>query len=314
MSCSVASSALALPSEAEPHLLSKMLKQLGTPRDTEAVSQTLRRAAGMTTNGEGSAEDGVLDGERAAVEALLRALDDARVRGYAHAVACLSTSRVKRVLTALRKFQDEPVVLPFGGRLEDDAAARALAIAAGQLFSHPGWEVGLLTEGDKPPGKVGPSLWERSLGVAASRVDVLHSLRKAIREMRYAMEAFQPLYDTLDAEATRRYRAQLDTMIEVQTLIGTMHDVQVAMQVLADVAAPEGDGSGAAAALGARLEHHKKQKKVEGGDAMGAMFPVLSAALRGEFDDAWAAFQKSRDRMLSKAGQQQFYMAILGAP
>jgi hypothetical protein len=290
----VASLALELPPEAEADQLSKTLRKLGAPRDTEAVAATLRLAAGLPASAaetgvppqtSGSSSTTLSAHERTALDALLADLDEARAKGFEEAVECLGNPRVRRVLAALRAFEDRPVVLPFGGRDDSDAAARALARAAGQLFCHPGWELF-----DLHAGGSGSSAWEGLLGVTASRCEQIHSLRKAIREMRYAMEALQPLYEGLDANATRHYQAQVDTLVELQTHIGTMHDIQVCVQVLASKAH--------------KHEHEHEQAKI--------VFPQITASLRSRFDDAWVAFQKGREKLISRAGQQHFYSALLG--
>jgi CHAD domain-containing protein len=298
----VASFALDLPAEAEAHKLSRTLRKLGAPRDTEAVATTLRLAAGLPASSPGAGGDSdstLAPAEREALDALLGELDGARRRGFAEATACLGSRDVRRVLAARRSFDGKPTVLPFGNRDESDAVARALTRVAGQLFAHDGWELSSLTGTEKEP-------WEHLLGVSAPRCEQIHSLRKAIREMRYCMENFLPLYDTLDAEATRHFKAQLAALVELQTHIGTMHDVQVCIQVLADTCG--GGGSGAAAALGAHVDwgkgKHNQAKRA---------FPQLTAALRSRFDDAWAEFQKGRERMLSREGQQQLYAALLGS-
>ena len=300
----MASFALDLPAEAEAHKLSRTLRKLGAPRDTEAVATTLRLAAGLpaSSQGDSAGSDSTLSAaERDALDALLGELDGARRRGFAEAVDCLGNRDVRRVLAALRSFHDKPAVLPFGNRDESDAVSRALTRVAGQLFAHDGWELASLGGAEKEP-------WEQLLGVSSPRCEQIHSLRKAIREMRYAMEAFEPLYDTLDAEATRHFKAQLGALVELQTHIGTMHDVQVCIQVLADTCG--GGGAGAAASLGAHVDSHGGKGK---GHQAKRAFPQLTAALRARFDDAWVEFQKGRERMLSREGQQQLYAALLGS-
>ena len=80
----------------------------------------------------------------------------------------------------------------------------------------------------------------------ASRCALIHDLRKNIRELRYSMELFQPLYDAAASDANRHTRdaksrgrnsdegdaafaAALERLIALQVAIGTMHDAEVAL-------------------------------------------------------------------------------------
>jgi CHAD domain-containing protein len=116
--------------------------------------------------------------------------------------------------------------------------------------------------------------------VDAGRCATIHDLRKAIRELRYSMELFQPLYeDTGDKHAATLYAEQLARLVSLQGAIGTMHDVEVALQ-----AKPRLTRCGA-----------------------------LVAALRAAHDEAWHAFVEARQQLVAPQGRAALTAALMAA-
>jgi CHAD domain-containing protein len=118
--------------------------------------------------------------------------------------------------------------------------------------------------------------WERVLRVERARCATLHDLRKGIREARYRMELFSPLFDA----SPSTFQEQLSAILELQGALGTMHDVQVCL-----AAQPRLADCGA-----------------------------LAAALTEAHDDAWATFRRGRAALLAPAGRHAFARALLLPP
>lgn len=273
----IAQSVLELPAAAAPQRLSSTLRFLGVPRDAEAVASTLRSAS-ATYDDVGDA-DGLLGPERAHLQSVLAQLDEARAAGLKEALASLSCRKVRRVLSALSRVEQRPRVRPFGRRDDMDAAVRDMIHSASVLFVHPSWELFSLARLPDGASRRHQEHWEQLLEVDAHRCEQLHSLRKAIREQRYLMEAYKALYKAPERDQDS-FMKQVDTLISLQTHIGTLHDIQVVVTMLGP---------------------HAEQR-----------FPKTLQALRRRFQDAWAAFQEGREAMVAVAGQRAFYSSILG--
>ncbi len=132
------------------------------------------------------------------------------------------------------------------------------------------------TKHGMPPRHVGArrAPWEAALHVARRRCESLHALRKAVREVRYMMEAYAPLYDAVPA-----YAAQMAALSALQAHIGTMRDVEVSLQSLPEL----------------------------------VFCPAICGALQAAHAGAWAAFRTGREPMLSPRGRAALYNAILAA-
>ncbi len=132
------------------------------------------------------------------------------------------------------------------------------------------------TPGAATAEDAGGAPWERVLCVERGRCAVLHDLRKSIREARYRMELFAPLYDA----APSSFQQQLSALVALQGALGTMHDVQVCL------------------AAQPRL----------------ARCAALAGALAAAHEDAWAAFRRGRGELLAPAGRSVFARALRDAP
>ena len=119
--------------------------------------------------------------------------------------------------------------------------------------------------------------WERTLRAEAATCATLHELRKRIRELRYSMERFAPLFN---ADSEGSYQTLLRRLATMQAAIGTMHDVQVALQQTPQLA--------------------KCDKVAE--------------SLARAHGDAWGAFRAGRTVLLASRGREAMHAALLPEP
>ena len=119
--------------------------------------------------------------------------------------------------------------------------------------------------------------WERTLHAEASTCATLHELRKCIRELRYSMERLAPLFNADDEGS---YQTLLGRLVSMQAAIGTMHDVQVALQQTPQL----------------------------------ADCGKLAEALARAHGDAWSAFRAGRSALLASRGREAMHAALLPEP
>ena len=119
--------------------------------------------------------------------------------------------------------------------------------------------------------------WERTLRADASTCATLHELRKRIRELRYSMERFAPLFN---ADSEGSYQTLLGRLATMQAAIGTMHDVQVALQLTPQLASCD----------------------------------KLAESLARAHGEAWSAFRAGRSVLLAAHGREAMHAALLLEP
>ena len=288
-----AAEAVELPSGVKPKRLSPAVHALSVPRDAEAMADTLRAASEAVmrdkvhsiarSSGDGGNKDNSHDGkdtkagidEAATLAAALEALERRKADGFEEAAQELAAPRTRDALRALRAAtKKRPKPLDAGALPAHAGAAALLHRRADDLFTHSAWALErLLPPRARGPGK-SAAPWERALHVEAAKCANLHDLRKHIREVRYAMELFAPLF-----AHEPQFEAQIDVMTALQGAIGTMHDVQVCLEFEPEL----------------------------------VRCSALVHALRAAHDAAWADFRARRAALLTPQGTAAFVGVLLSS-
>ena len=284
--------AFALPGGMRAGLLSPAVRALSAPRDAEAEAETLALAA--------RAAGGVAALPKAEARTLrgaVAALEQQRVAAFTDAAAALRSKKLRAALRSLRRPKVPPQPRSIARLPAQRGAGELLNASAQQLLQHEAWCVVLLSHrllrqltsliscqcrginelwpAAAPLDAAAP--WERTLRAEAATCATLHELRKRIRELRYSMERFAPLFN---ADSEGSYQTLLGRLATMQAAIGTMHDVQVALQQTPQLA--------------------KCDKVAE--------------SLARAHGDAWGAFRAGRAVLLASRGREAMHAALLPEP
>ncbi len=262
----------ALPGGLRAGSLSPAVRALSAPRDAEAEAQTLQTAAKALPGGPRS----LPRREAKALRAALEALHEQRLAAFKDASQALRSEQLRNALRGLRRPEVPPQPRSAAHLAARRGAGELLNATAQELLSHPAWCIDDLWPPESAPESMDAAApWERTLRAEAGTCAVLHDLRKRIRELRYSMERYAPLFD--DGHAEGSYQALLGRLEALQAAIGTMHDCEVALQ---------------------------QQPQL-------ARCGQLAAALRRTHDDAWGAFRSARAAMLAPRGRDALHAALL---
>ena len=264
----------ALPGGLRARSLSPAVRALSAPRDAEAEAQTLQLAAKALPGGPRA----LPRREAKALRAALEALHAQRVGAFEEASHALRSKQLRNALRSLRRPELPPQPRAGAHLAARRGAGELLNAAAQALLSHPAWCIDDLWPphgSENATALAAAAPWERTLRAEAQTCAVLHDLRKRIRELRYSMERYAPLFD--DGHAEGSYQALLGRLAALQAAIGTMRDVEVVLQ---------------------------QQPQL-------ARCGQLAAALRRTHDDAWGAFRSGRAAMLAPRGRDALHSALL---
>jgi len=214
----VAVTSVAFLPKSLPKQLSPAVRALGTPRDVEATQEMLATAA---------AKAGALSRrEERIMRASTASLQHRCADSFQDAVAVLGARSVSAQLSSMKVSIRHPALRPLAAKTAQRGAAEVICHAYAQLFLHPAWHLGSLHSKRAPRER-----WEKVLGVDGRLVAELHDLRKRIRDMRYEMELFEPLFDGIPL-----FHAKLEQLKAVQGAIGAIHDVDVCLTALPQLA------------------------------------------------------------------------------
>ena len=264
--------------------LTKALQALGAVRDCDSVGETLRGAGGPAS-------------DEAVLSPLLAQAASLRPGRLAAAREVLQAKPLAKALRSLERAAAEPQLLPLGRQPVVDVAPSLLTAQLSALFLHAGWQVEVfapLPLLQRPAGWGAPAgsaprprkaegttvnirrkPWERALGVDRRRCETVHELRKGIREIRYSMEFFSPLY-----RASPAFEARIASLVSIQTTLGCMHDIEVCLETVPAAT---------------------KQ-------------PALVAVLRADYERLWETFQATRASMAGSPAKASWLGALMEVP
>lgn len=207
--------ALVLPRAASEKRIGRIARRLGAVRDLDVLQIELKNHASQV-KGE----------ERKQIEQVLHNLHKQRRQDFEQLEDTLDSSRYEKLKRAFSDWLEAPKYeaiahLPIVHVLPD-----LLLPLISQVLLHPGWLVGTvaIANGLPQPQPLNANLLAQQL---AEKGELLHDLRKLMKQVRYQTEFFVDFYDAAYAE-------QVEDFKQVQEVLGQLQDSAVMMEFLAD--------------------------------------------------------------------------------
>jgi CHAD domain-containing protein len=203
-----------LPKAGRESKVAGVARCLGTLRDLDVITETLR---------EQYAPD-LPDEERETLESVFKYLLKKRKKAYKHVKSELKGDRYDQLKSRLHKWALTPECNETA-RLDINAVLPDLTLPlVSRLWLHPGWLVGVKeTRGVlKPDTRMGAETVD---DLVAEYSETLHSFRKQVKRVRYQLKFVSDFYgDRLDAELKR--------LSDLQDLMGHLQDSAVMAEFL----------------------------------------------------------------------------------
>ena len=188
-------SALQLPPAINDQRLAKWVRRLGLARDLDVLRERL--------------EDGFLpqlpEAEVRALRPVLKQLRRERQLAYGHVVEVLQSRSYLEGLAQLQRWLKQPEFTRLGEQPIREWVLEWQGPCLASLFLHPGWQV----------------------SSAEGEVEVLHELRRQIKQARYRLENLSAVEGTQTAGWIGRFK-------QAQELLGEFNDLQVLQRAIQD--------------------------------------------------------------------------------
>lgn len=257
--------ALDLPKAASEKEIGKIARILGNLRDLDVLQETL----------ESHYQPAIPAKEQPKVKLALKKLAKQRRKALKKVQATLNQKEYQKLKQTLQRWLELPTYKEFARMPVTDVLPDILLPFVSQLLLHPGWLVGVqLRDLDNDsPQNMTPAAVE---SLIATQGEMLHSLRKQAKRVRYQMSLFTELYGPT-------YENYVEDMKQVQTVLGDIQDSQV-------------------------LEEFLKQIF---GSLIGSKTPHLAALLANNRYQAWQQWQSLQHRYLNSQTKQAFRQELL---
>lgn len=257
--------ALDLPKAASEKEIGKIARILGNLRDLDVLQETL----------ESHYQPAVPAKEQPKVKLALKKLAKQRRKALKKVQATLNQKEYQKLKQTLQRWLELPTYKEFAQMPVTDVLPDILLPFVSQLLLHPGWLVGVqLRDLDNDsPQNMTPAAVE---SLIATQGEMLHSLRKQAKRVRYQMSLFTELYGPT-------YENYVEDMKQMQTVLGDIQDSQV-------------------------LEEFLKQIF---GSLIGSKTPHLAGLLANNRYQAWQQWQSLQHRYLNSQTKQAFRQELL---
>ncbi|HIK27263.1 MAG: CHAD domain-containing protein [Oscillatoriaceae bacterium SKW80] len=206
--------AVDLPKVAREKQIAKIARSLGKLRDFDVLLDAL----------ENIYKPHLPSKEASMLEKALVKLTKQRREAFTDVEVILKHERYKLFKQALKEWLEKPIYEEIAFLPIQDVLPDLLLPEVSRLFLHSGWLVGLELKGSEN-GQNGARSPELAI---ASAGEILHSLRKQVKRVRYQMNLFSPLYGS-------NYDNYLQDMKQIQTVLGELQDNRVLAEVLTDI-------------------------------------------------------------------------------
>jgi CHAD domain-containing protein len=209
--------ALALPKLVNDKNIGKIARCLGNLRDFDVFKETL----------ENDYKPHLSEKEQKSLQTALNGLDKQREEALEDVRATLKHERYKSLKHDLKNWLEEPSYQPLASFPIQQVLPDLLLPEISSFLLHPGWLVGTQTQesGITIPAPCEAQTIQQLL---ITEGEVLHSLRKQAKRVRYQMDLFTDLYG-------ESYKAFIGQVEEVQEILGAINDRSVLSDLLTDV-------------------------------------------------------------------------------
>jgi CHAD domain-containing protein len=229
--------ALALPESVDTDRIAAVARRTSLTRDLDVLGERLERQLLPLLPAD----------ERQVMEAAMKRLGRQRNQAFDLLVDALRSPNYLKLLARLHRWQDSPRFTRLGDQAIDYWLYELHAPFTGILFLHRGWQAN------------------------DYRAEDLHSLRKLIKNARYALENLQPWLDSKVQDGIAQLR-------NAQGILGDLHDLGVLEFILAD---------------------HKMPVKLK-------KLPILRAEIKRQQQQCWLDWQQQAASLTSSDFRHRF--------
>jgi CHAD domain-containing protein len=257
--------AVDLPKPISDKNIGKIARRLGNLRDLDVLKESL----------ENNYKPNLPRKEQEYLQTAFTALAKQRDDVLSSVQKTLKDESYKSLKEALDKWLDKPNYQPFASVPIQQVLPDLLLPEVSNFLLHPGWLVGTKLIGSelKIQNNWEAKEIEKQL---ATRGEILHSLRKEAKRIRYQMELFTELYG-------ESYAAYITEVKSIQEILGTMQDSVVLSDSLANV--------------------FKSEIQTE--------LPTLATLLTENRYQSWQQWQPLQERYFKAETRHSFHLAIL---
>ncbi|MBD2086027.1 CHAD domain-containing protein [Coleofasciculus sp. FACHB-542] len=256
--------ALDLPKSAQENKIGKIGHRLGGLRDLDVLQDALKNRY----------HPNLPSKEQKSLKEAMNALDKQRQHALEQVRDTLEHQQYNKLKQSLQGWLKHPTYQEIAQMPVEPVLPDLLLPEISQLLLHPGWLLGVEFKAGQIEGKeLKQSAVSRLL---ADEGEVLHSLRKEAKRVRYQMELFSDFYGPA-------YAGYLQDVKSVQETLGKIQDCVVLVDVLSDV-------------LHSKLKHQ---------------LPTLTEQLDQTVYEAWQEWQPLQERYLNSQTRQAFHLALL---
>lgn len=206
--------ALSLPQAAQEKKIAKIARRLGELRDLDVLQDTLKNQYFPSLPKQ----------EQDALKKVLATLEKQRQKTLEQVQKTLKGHPYEKLKQAFNDWLKQPTYGEFAEISIYDILPDLLLPPVGQLLLHPAWLVGVKLEAgeiDFPS----PLTSDQVVQLLNEHGDVVHSLRKQAKRMRYQMELFTDFYSS-------SYEEHLKNIKDIQSILGEIQDSFVLTEFL----------------------------------------------------------------------------------
>ncbi|HYX18449.1 MAG TPA: CHAD domain-containing protein [Nostoc sp.] len=257
--------AVDLPKPVNDKNIGKIARRLGSLRDLDVLKESL----------ENDYKPNLPCKEQESLKTAFNALARQREDVQSSVQKTLKNESYKSLKDALDKWLEKPSYQPLASFTIQQVLPDLLLPEVSSFLLHPAWLVGteFLESEVKIQNNWKPEKIEKQL---AREGEIIHSLRKEAKRLRYQMELFTDLYG-------ESYEAYLTEVKNIQEILGTMQDSDVLTDWLTDV--------------------FKSEIQTE--------LPTLAALLTENRYQSWQKWQPLQERYLKAETKHSFHLTIL---
>lgn len=257
--------AVDLPKPVNDKNIGKIARRLGSLRDLDVLKESL----------ENNYKPNLPCKEQESLKTAFKALAKQREDVESSVQKTLKDESYKSLKDALDKWLEKPSYQPLASFTIQQILPDLLLPEVSSFLLHPAWLVGtefveseVIIQKNWKPEKI-----EKQL---TTEGEIIHSLRKEAKRLRYQMELFTDLYG-------ESYAAYLTEVKNIQEILGTMQDSAVLTDWLTDV--------------------FKSEIQTE--------LPTLAALLTENRYQSWQKWQPLQERYLKAETKHSFHLTIL---
>ncbi|MBD1904110.1 CHAD domain-containing protein [Funiculus sociatus GB2-A5] len=257
--------ALDLPKSAQENKIGKIGHSLGELRDIDVLQEALKNRYYPNLPSK----------EQKTLEEAIASLNKQRHHALEQVRQTLDHQRYQKLKQSFQTWLKHPSYQEIAQMPLRQVLPDLLSPEISRFFLHPGWLLG--TDVKAPEIKIAKDLEPEAVTqLLADQGEVLHSLRKEAKRVRYQMELFTDLYGPA-------YAGYLQDVKSIQEILGEIQDSAVLAEVLTDI-----------------LDSKVKNQ-----------LPTLAEQLHQTAYQAWQQWQPLQERYLNAQTRQAFHLALL---